>query len=470
MKHEHVLCLYPHKKNVSFVDFPPIGLEYIASVMQEHADTVDLVDMRHEKNPHSFIKDTTSIIAVSIYWGWERETVCSTVNSLPGDILTVAGGPEVTENVLEYFELCPTLDIIVRGDGEEIMRDIGSGKPLESIKGISYRKNGHITHNENRGLSLVEDELYPARTSRRTRYRFSFRNIYLGHDMDLLSTSRGCPFNCRFCNNNKNPYGTKRRWSPRSPEAVIHEIKQIDSDIIFLTDQNFCFDPDRVAEMCDLVKKHNIHKKFLFQTRIDIAKRPDVLQKMQDTGFCWLCFGLESPHDTFLKQLNKGITKQDICDAFEVFKHFKKMIYQGFYIIGNIGETEQEMREIVSFSRHIGLDMAVPFILQNRKFTEIESIVNDEPNYHICKKTNYVYSDNYSVEYLKKIQGSIYRKFYNPYHCAKLLRKFKNIGFINSRACKSITTHAITSLTSTLLGRNNSSLKPSRNGYRNALK
>ena len=62
------------------------------------------------------------------------------------------------------------------------------------------------------------------RTVRRVRYEFRKYGVeILGGGIDTVIASRGCPFNCTFCNFNQNPYGKKRDYDERSAESVFEE-------------------------------------------------------------------------------------------------------------------------------------------------------------------------------------------------------------------------------------------------------
>jgi radical SAM superfamily enzyme YgiQ (UPF0313 family) len=65
--------------------------------------------------------------------------------------------------------------------------------------------------------------------------------------------------------------------------------------------------------------------------------------------------GIESPHDRILGQLQKGITQQVIRDAMAVLTQYDFLLH-GYFIYGNVGETEEEMLYIGKFAREIGLD------------------------------------------------------------------------------------------------------------------
>ena len=93
----------------------------------------------------------------------------------------------------------------------------------------------------------------------------------------------------------------------------------------------------------------------MVQARIDVAKHRRLLDKAWQAGFRVFLIGIESPHDRILAQLQKGITQQQIREAFAVLTQYDFHLH-GYFIYGNIGETEEEMLYIPKFAKEIGLD------------------------------------------------------------------------------------------------------------------
>lgn len=354
---QHVLCVYPYRHELNRAGFfPPLGLEYIAAVIEPHAQALDIVDMRKEKGrTKDFLRPKTDLVCFSINWDRDAEFLREEILSLSPEIFTIVGGRHATENPEFWLSTYPNVDAVVRGEGEEAIEDFCRGVPLEEIAGFSYRRNDMIFHNPNRKLSSVKEDLYPVRHRRRHPYEAVFEGIDTGILVDTLSSSRGCPFNCSFCSFNRNPWGEKRPWSARSPESVVAELDQIEARLIILADDLFTFDIDRVERICDLILARGIRKKFLINARLEIAQRPDVLRKMERAGFAMLLLGIESAHDKTLHSMKKGFDIKRIRKYFEVLRD-SSMIIHGYFILGNIGESVEEMLRIPSFAHELGLD------------------------------------------------------------------------------------------------------------------
>ena len=265
--------------------FPPTGLEYIAASMKDLVGKVTLLDLRYEKayqDPKAlsqFIRNEIDLLCVSIRWRSGFEKICDFVSHLPPEVCTVVGGYKATEEVEYLFDRCPNIDMIVRGEGEDIIKQIVTGIPYKDILGLSYRENGRVIHNENQDLPDITHIPFPDRSLRRNDYYLMQNGVRIsGLTFDTILTTRGCPFKCKFCTFSLNPLGQKRSYTERPLESVIEELKEITADVVLFSDDNLFTNPKRSEQLCDLIIENKIKKIFVAQTRIDIAKHRRILQ------------------------------------------------------------------------------------------------------------------------------------------------------------------------------------------------
>jgi hypothetical protein len=312
------------------------------------------------------------------------------------------------------------VDVVVRGDGEDAVGEIASGKPLGEIAGISYRQEGKIVHNPVRSCEPSRDDLYPDRRLRKYSYALDQGGLR-GPLFDTIASSRGCPFNCAFCSFTRNPWSGKRAWSARSPESVVREIEGIDAEIVFFVDDNFTHDADRVAAICDLLVARGVRKRYIANARVEIARRPDVLAKMQRAGFSMLLMGIESAKDATLKSMRKGFDTKRLRGYFNVLRRTRMMLL-GYFIIGNIGEDEADMLEISRLARELGLDTVQLTLLRNERFGGLDELVAESPGYHIAPD-GLIYSDTFSTARLRQIRHRIHQRFHTPGRTLHLIEK-----------------------------------------------
>ena len=433
MKYKHALCVYPHKEGAPGKKyFPPIGLEYIATALENLVETVTLIDMRFEPQLDGFLKDNNvDLICLSVNWDYQREAALDLLARIPSHIKIVLGGRYVTTHVEDFFNASSKIAIIVRGDGEAIIRDIVNGLPLEEITGISYRENGNIIHNNIRDLSGSDVVNFPNRKLRRAEYRLIFKDIDLGQKVDFISTSRGCPYNCKFCTFTNNPLGQKRNWSGRPASSVIEELKTIDADFLFVVDDNFAANMKRVEEICDLIIAEGIKKTFAVALRLEIYKQPEILKKMFKAGFKILTIGIESAQDKTLLSMQKGF---DTATAEMAFAEIEKVNFyiHGYFIVGCIGESESEMLEIASFAKRLKLHTIDLSLLRTEKYSPLNDIIANSAGYHVGEN-NLIYSDEYSVEKLRKIRHQIGRRYYDFFTILRIMKSVINVRLISFR-------------------------------------
>jgi magnesium-protoporphyrin IX monomethyl ester (oxidative) cyclase len=440
-KYKHALALNPYFGDSTALMgiFPPTGLEYIAASMEGLVEKITLLDLRHEKDyltPEAlgrFIRSEIDLLCISVRWDTRFEDICDFIAQLPPEVTTVVGGYKATLEVEYLFQRCPNIDLIVRGEGEDVIKEIVSGVPYSNIRGLSYRSNGAIVHNENHELPDVAGIPFPNRALRRHGYDLTVRGARLSrHTFDTVLTTRGCPFKCKFCTFSLNPLGQKRSYTERPVESVIEELKTVTANTVLFSDDNIFTNLKRTEQLCDMIIDNGIKKTFIVQARVDVAKHPKLLAKVEKAGFRLFLLGVESPHDRILKQLQKGITQQQIRDAFAVLTQFKFFLH-GYFIYGNIGESEEEMLYIPKFAKEIKLDTISFQKLRVEKYSPLKEVVESTPGYHYNRIGGAVYSDRYGRAELKAIRNRIRRDFYDVGQLLHIANKARRVGLATGR-------------------------------------
>lgn len=427
--YKHALCLHPYYRDsqsgsLGLAVFPPTGLEYIAAALEPHVEKVTLLDlrlpgpMRNLERLKEFIAEEIDLLCVSINWEYQFPEVCELVNSISQKVFTVVGGKQATDNLEEVFEACPGVDIVVRGEGEETIAEVASGTDTKDIKGLSHRNGSSIVHNPNRPPLKLDDNLFPDRTLRQQKYQLNIGGFALrGEEFDIILTSRGCPRNCKFCTFTLNPWGQKRPYAARAIDSVMEEIHQISAGIVHVADEDFFVNPSRAKAICDRIVSEGIKKRFLVQARIEIFKHPEVLEAAVNAGVKMFLFGIESPTDRILDQLNKGFSTDTVRAAFECLRNYP-FYYHGYFIYGNVTETDEEMMRIPVFAKELGLDSISYQKLRIEKYSPLKELVESTPGYYVGDD-RIVYREGIGRPGLKRISSRITRKFYTP---AQVLR------------------------------------------------
>jgi radical SAM superfamily enzyme YgiQ (UPF0313 family) len=433
MRYKNALCVYPHQQGAPEKKYcPPIGLEYIATVLEGLVERVTLVDMRFEPNLDAFfVNGNIDLVCLSVNWDYQQDATINIIDRIPSQIKVVVGGRYATAFVEELFAAAPNIDIIVRGDGEEMIREIALGLPLKDIPGISYREDRRIIHNKIRDLHSLDDAIYPNRKLRRVQYRLLYKNIDLGQGVDFISTSKGCPYHCKFCTFTNNPLGQKRNWTGRSASSVVEELKTIDAGFVFVVDDNFAVDMKRVEKICDLIIAEGIKKTFAVAVRLEIYKHPQILEKMFNAGFKILTIGIESAQDKTLGAMQKGF---DTALAEKEFAEIRKVSFfiHGYFIVGCIGENEAEMLEIAPFAKRLKLDTINLSLLRTEKYSPLNEVIANSRGYYVGEK-NIVCSEEYPLKALRNIRHRIGRSYYTLPTILRIAKKIINARIISFR-------------------------------------
>ena len=269
------------------------------------------------------------------------------------------GGPHSTfmpEEGLEYA------DYVVRGEGEEtiveLLDNLKKGIPLDSISGLSFRtEEGQIVHNPDRDL-IPDLDSSPAPD-------FSLVHNWRKAKVAPIATSRGCPFACRFCSVIP-MFGRKYRF--KSIERVISELKTVSSgkiNHIFFIDDNFTADKKRTKTLLRAMKKNNINMQWSAQVRTDIAKDPELVKLMAETGCFTVFVGFESINPKTLKLYNKGQQVEDNDNCIRVLKAHSIKIH-GMFVMGSDTDDIQTIRSTQKYAKKLDIDslqfmMLTPF-------------------------------------------------------------------------------------------------------------
>ena len=432
-----VLCIEPYRKPPHFsVILPPMGAEYIASTIKPLVEHVEVVDTRFEDDLSSVLTDKDLVLA-SLSWSHRAEDAYAVLNALPRDLPTIVGGHHATTYPQAVLDHCPGVDVVVRGEGEDAIREILAGRDLRDVAGASFRENGRVIHNPPRPISSYQDPEPIDRTLRRRSYPYGlfFGGRPAGFRVESMETSRGCPFRCKFCS-----AATRgRKWVCRDPKSVVDEIERIEADLIFIVDDNFAHDLDRLEEMCDLLLRRRIRRHYMIQARTSIASRPELLPKLYEAGFRVMLIGVESAQDRTLKAISKGITIADVKEAFGRLSRFNWLL-NGNFIVGNLDETRHEMLQMADLAHEARMDLVMLTMLRCEPDTPLADLIEERPDYHIGEEQQ-VYSDALSLADLRRIKREIRRRFYVPRQAARILWKVARSGLMRGRVLRGLAAH-----------------------------
>ncbi len=251
-------------------------------------------------------------------------------------------------------------DYVICGEGDEALPelvatlnsggDLGAVRNLAFLEGETLRQNPWRPFVENLDdLPIPNYDVVHGWNARRGRRFLS------------IATSRGCPFNCRFCAVIK-LFGRKYRYN--SVDRVMEEIRQygVKAHHVFFCDDNFTADRERIKELCQRILQEKLKFEWSAQVRVEAAKDEELLQLMARAGCYTVFVGLESINPATLKLYNKSQTVQGIKDCVINFHHHGIRVH-GMFVFGSEEDHFQVIRDTVKFSRDLDLDSLQYLIL-----------------------------------------------------------------------------------------------------------
>lgn len=371
MPFKRIMLVKPKgKRGLGFsADVIPIGLEYLAASIEKTVDDIHIIDMEFENQSFQRLLKLfqPDFVGITMAATDHNEGLHLAKIAKENNATTVLGGyhpSAIPDELLSHSQV----DMIVRGEGELTIKELVQKGSPEDILGVSYKKDGQITHNENRPLVANLDSLsFPSRWLRRHEYK-----IHLGNhrrELDVISMSRGCWGRCSFC---CEPMISKSKQRFRSPENVMKELLEIVSFHkgrplqVFVTDPNFMGDPKKVDRLCDLLQRYKLDMALSVMTRVDaIVRHPELVKKMCDNGILYYELGLESSNQRDLNDTKKCITVDMQKEAVKILRD-NSVTVSGTFIIGLPGQTEQEIKQLPEYAKEIGVmnsafGIATPF-------------------------------------------------------------------------------------------------------------
>lgn len=356
------------------------GPEIISAILKRYGHQVDLL-IGNDAGAFLNRIQPDDIIAFSIMSG-EHHWALMVASEIKKKrrVLTVFGGPHPTyfPEIIDH----PAVDVACCGEGEFAMLDLANaydrGVDYSLVPNLSVKEGNSIRRNEVRGLISELDTLpFPDRT---IYYRFP---LLRKSSMKPFMASRGCPFSCSFCFNERLRaiYSNKGRYVRfRSPENLIGEIKEVGSmhglKSIYFMDDLFALDQEWLKEFASLYKKE-VKRPFVCSANVNTLNE-EVIRLLKDSGCHAVSFGIETGSERLREALlNKGITNSQIEGVARLFKKYR-LKFITFNMIGLPGETVHDALETVRLNIKIGADYPRCSILTPYPGTRISECFRDK--------------------------------------------------------------------------------------------
>ncbi len=381
--------------------FPPLGLLTISSMLPRNYEK-KLLDLNFEnlRDADLLWADIVFISAMII----QKESVESVIKQANKFNKTiVAGGPLFTTGWEDFKDL----DCLFLGEAEDIfegfLEDLNKG---ELKKYYTAEKFPSICKTPVPDWSLIDISKYNSM---------------------CIQYSRGCPFNCEFCDIVKLNGRVPRT---KSSKQLIRELEALlDSGYkggIFFVDDNFIGNKKRLKDeiLPDLIEwQEEKNFPFLFNTQssIDLANDDKLIDLMVKAGFVTVFIGIETPDMDSLEECNKMQNKK--TDMMAAVKKIQKagIEVQAGFIVGFDSDNPSIFAKQIEFIQNSGIVTAMVGILTALPKTKLYKRLSDAGR--LLKETSADNTKNSTLNFIPKMDKKVlldgYRRIVNTIYSPK---------------------------------------------------
>ena len=356
---------------IAFTEHDNLGIGYMTAVLKEAGYSTGIVDFRKDKKEilEELANSRPLVVGFSVIFEnhiYEFEKLILFLRKNGIDCHFTAGGHFASLRPEELFRLAPSLDSIVRFEGEYTLLQMAgclkAGTHWKAIQGISYPDKGNMIHNPLRELERDLDQFpFPVRS---TPKKYAQRK-----KQATLVAGRGCVYQCTFCDIREfysQPPGSVKRV--RNPVKVVAEMVQLHEEnevsIFLFQDDDFPVKsrshPDWIIQFCTSLSDTYLAGKIMWK----INCRPDEIDResfelMRQHGLFRVYLGIEDGTDSGLKAMNKKLNAADHLEGIKILKELGILIDYGFMLFQP--ETSyQSLNENLNFLESICKDGYMP--------------------------------------------------------------------------------------------------------------
>ena len=434
--------------------YQPLGLGYLCAVLEEAGYPVGVIDAKVEKLSgdeviRRMLVFRPDIIGLSAATPdlYSAALIAKQIKAA-GNYTVFIGGAHVSALPEETMqESC--FDYGVVGEGERTVAELvevlseGRLQDIPQIKGIVFRDGLKIVRTPPREYIKDLDTLpFPARHLFPPLSKYTYL-YYKSLPLATIITSRGCPYQCTFCD--RAVFGNQVRM--RSIGNILDEIQMLVKDYFIrevnIVDDLFTISPARVEEFCRGLLLRKLKISWACMGRADRVT-PEILKTMKKAG-CWrINFGIESGNQRVLDSIKKDISLAQIQKAVKWTSALNIRVL-GFFILGLPQENKASISDTLKFAKSLPLDRVVFFIAQPLPGTQIyktalaQGKINKDIEYryyHLyCfpEKLSFI-TEGLTADELKHFRKKAYRDFYlRPQYIFKQLCAYREVSALPKR-------------------------------------
>jgi anaerobic magnesium-protoporphyrin IX monomethyl ester cyclase len=332
-------------------ELPPLGISQLAACLRQAAHEVDLLDLTVGSMPNIDLTQYCLVGMTLLCTNFPSGTrLAQRIRENSGSVWIAAGGP--------FADTCPrevldtgVFDIVGHGECETVLpklvEALKHGIALGDVPGLSFSRDGKVVRTKSPPPLRSLDALpFPA-------YDRLSMDKYSRHS---IMASRGCPFDCVFCDRGPTE---SRRVRYMGAEAVVERMARLVRDFgnlpIRMLDSTFTLNQRWAEAICDLILERGLRVSWHCQTRIDCVNS-GLLRKMRAAGCTEVVVGVDSGNDEILKLSRKSLTKAEARRGAECFKDGAVPKLHVNFVIGHPWDTRESIEETLTFARELERD------------------------------------------------------------------------------------------------------------------
>ncbi len=375
-------------QKLSLIKVEPLELEYLQAICDNANINCQICDLtisgtHLKRDLKQFTPDVVAITANFVHIDVIKR-YADQIKKHNSNIKIIVGGPHAEVIPTDFF--FDNIDVITYSGGfkpfEKLIQN-GFGS-LSQLKGIYFQENRNWIKNE-KEIFNVNELPFP---NRKHFYENLMEYRYISSEpWAILKAAYSCPHNCNYCFSTLLNDG---QYSCREPENVVQEIKEINCDNIWIVDDTFYVNRNKVLEFIDLIKKESIHKNYSLYYRADfIANNPDIIIELGKIGVKMIIVGLEVIDDEVLKLYNKKIDVDLINKAIATLKE-AQITCVGLFMI-DIDVEKSYFKKLYNFIKTNGLYLSTISILTPMPGTQQYEKYKDRITTNDFKKWDFVH-------------------------------------------------------------------------------
>ncbi|MHC4253653.1 MAG: B12-binding domain-containing radical SAM protein [Planctomycetota bacterium] len=427
---------FPLFKGESKLASPPLGLAYMAAVLEKTRHEIRILDAAVEgfgtevPMGHDIIRYglpyteivrrvreySPDLVGISCVFSTLHHIVlelCAEIKrALPGTRI-VLGGTHATV-MAEEMVRDANVDFVIRGEGEyalaELADRLAAGESLRDVRGLTWEEDGKTCATPQVFIEDMDGIPFPARHllnmdayHRVGRLQDRLRH---GRRSTTVITSRGCPASCTFCSIHA-VWG--KRFRAHSADYVLRELKMLRdrfgiSHVVF-EDDNITLDRERVGRIFRGMIEQRLQLTWSAPNGVAVwCLDEGTLGLMRDSGCRLLYLAIESGNqDTLKRIIRKPLTPAKVAEVLRACRRLGIRVH-AFFVIGLPGETMEAMRQSMDYAARldvgqISIAIATPY--------------PGTPMYDICAENGYL-PDDYDYGRLMTRYGMIRTPDFTP--------------------------------------------------------